>query len=105
MIIFTDYLYPTNHIKSALKEAYGSRQGLLEMPRALSFGTRVGIPVAAVRGPSLYLLTSYNGTDARKDELGGYAYRLSLPADADIYPESHIIESHDGPEQPQVWEV
>lgn len=105
MTIFTDCLYPTNHVESALKEAYGSRQGLLEMPRALSFGTRVGIPVAAVRGPSLCLFTSYNGTAARKDDSGGYAHRLGLPAHADSCPEYHIIESHDGAEQPQVWEV
>ncbi|KAI1541065.1 Patatin [Pyrenophora tritici-repentis] len=86
MSIFTDCLYPAGHIETALKEAYGCVQGLLEMSQAISLGTRVGIPVATVRGPSLCLFTSYNGT--HKDDT-----------------EYHIIESHDGAEQPRVWEV
>ncbi|KAL6151989.1 hypothetical protein ACJBU6_08881 [Exserohilum turcicum] len=88
MSIFTDCLYPTSHIETALKEAYGCEQGLLEMPQTTSLGTRVGIPVATVHGPSLCLFTSYNATGLRKDDL-----------------EYHVIESHDGAEQPRVWEV
>ncbi|EUC27395.1 hypothetical protein COCCADRAFT_111821 [Bipolaris zeicola 26-R-13] len=88
MSIFTDCLYPTSQIEAALKEAYGCEQGILEMSQTTSFGTRVGIPVATVHGPSLCLFTSYNGTGMRKENL-----------------EYHIIESHDGVEQPRVWEV
>ena len=105
MSIFTDCLYPAGHIETALKEAYGCAQGLLEMSQAASLGTRVGIPVATVRGPSLCLFTSYNGTGLRKDNLGSLQGICGLPATADSFSEYHIIESHDGAEQPRVWEV
>jgi len=105
MSIFTDCIYPAGHIETALREAYGCAQGLLEMSQAASLGTRVGIPVATVRKPSLCLFTSYNGTGLRKNDLGSLQSSCSPPATADSFLEYHIIESHDGAEQPRVWEV
>ena len=105
MSIFTDCIYPAGHIETALKEAYGCRQGLLEMSQAASLGTRVGIPVATVRGPSLCLFTSYNGTGLRKNDLGSLQSTLSSLPTTDSLSEYHIIESHNGAEQPRVWEV
>lgn len=105
MSIFTDCLYPTSHIETALKEAYGCEQGLLEMPQTTSLGTRVGIPVATVHGPSLCLFTSYNATGLRKDDLGTFPNSCHLLQTANRLSEYHVIESHDGAEQPRVWEV
>lgn len=103
--IFKDCLYPAGHIESALKEAFGTDKGLLEMSHATSYGTRVGIPVATLRGPSLCLFTSYNGIGSRKSDLGDLSLARSSLANADNLREYHIIESHDGAEQPLLWEV
>jgi hypothetical protein len=103
--IFTDCVYPAENINSALKTAFGCEQGLLELPQTAALGIRVGIPVATVRGSSLCLFTSYNGTDRRKGDLGSLQKTRSLSVDADSLSEYHIIESHDRAKQPRVWEV
>lgn len=68
--LLADCLYPAANIESALKEAYGSDKGILDISYATSIGTRVGIPVATIRDPSLCLFTNYNGIGSRTHDSG-----------------------------------
>jgi hypothetical protein len=68
---FTDGLYPRQNIEEALKQAFGTARGILDISQATTTGTRVGFPVATVdEKPSCRIFTNYNGTGKRNDDQG-----------------------------------
>jgi hypothetical protein len=75
--LLADSLYPAANIESALKEAFGEENSMLDMHYATSLGIRVGIPVATLREPALCLFTNYNGIGSRTHDPG----RLLLAVD------------------------
>lgn len=64
---FTDGIYPTQNLDTALKEIFGEHQTILDCSSAAAMGTKVGI-VASTMKPAPFLFTNYNGSGEREDQ-------------------------------------
>lgn len=65
--IFTDGIYPTRNLDTALQEVYGSDKTILDCSSATAMGIKIGI-IASTMKPEPFLFTNYNGLGDREDK-------------------------------------
>lgn len=64
--IFTDSIYPTRNLDTALKDVYGNHKSILDYSSATSMGIKIGV-IACTMKPEPFLFTNYNGQGDRED--------------------------------------
>ena len=64
--VFTDGIYPTRNLDTALQSVYGRYKTILDYSSATTMGIKVGI-VACTMKPEPFVFTNYNGLGDRED--------------------------------------
>jgi hypothetical protein len=104
--LITDSLYPATIINTALKEAYGNDKSILDFTCAMSIGTRIGIPLATIRHPSLCLFINKNGIGDRSHDSGKFLFVRNFNRNTKILErESYVVSPSDHSAKFSVWEM
>ena len=64
--LFTDGIYPSRNLDTALQGVYGSYKTILDCSKATTMGIKIGV-VACTMKPEPFLFTNYNGVGDRVD--------------------------------------
>ncbi|EXK83413.1 hypothetical protein FOQG_12275 [Fusarium oxysporum f. sp. raphani 54005] len=85
---FTDGLYPSSNIESALKRVFGAKRSILDISSATVTGTFIGLPVATANDkPTCRIFTNYNCEVEQTSH------------------DDHTIKPRDGAGKLRLWEI